>query len=245
MEIEETQELEDVEPAEATLQVAEPPSASDSDSESSESEEDDPEELVMRTDEEVERLFSQLENHFARALRDAQLRLQEAEKLRSRPRFYTKINSRNPKTLSSRRKKIKINTQEMQDQGYRDIRTLFNRLQVPQAPQGETRSESEDEIEEIPNLLHPSSELLISADGEEVVAAERDARNEDFVTITDQSHSGATTSRASPTDYSPESIDEEFQEGGGLDMAVGQDSEHAEAEHLAEDADLAISQVSE
>ncbi|KAG9023512.1 hypothetical protein FS837_005762 [Tulasnella sp. UAMH 9824] len=44
---------------------------------------EDAEELLMQNDEEVEELFSQLENHFAQTLHVAQARLEHTERLKS------------------------------------------------------------------------------------------------------------------------------------------------------------------
>ncbi|KAG9017546.1 hypothetical protein FRB90_000861 [Tulasnella sp. 427] len=72
VQVEETEASEESELAEPTLPVAETelPALWDSGDESSDSEEDedDANDLVMGTDEDVQMLFSQLENHFAKTL---------------------------------------------------------------------------------------------------------------------------------------------------------------------------------
>ncbi|KAG8915216.1 hypothetical protein FRC01_003742 [Tulasnella sp. 417] len=128
---------------------------------------EDAEDLLMQDDKDVEELFSQLENHFSKTLRTAQACLQNAEKLKSRPSTYCKINPKNPKTLFSRRKKAAVDRQAMRDKGYPNIRTLFERRRSLAARNEGSSSESDNEIEEIDNLLTQSDGLVPSQEGEE------------------------------------------------------------------------------
>lgn len=174
----------------------------------------------MRSNEEVEGLFSQLENHFARTLHDAQLHLEQAERLKGRPSFYTKINSRNPKTLSSRRKKVETNRQAMRDQGYPDIQIFFKQPQLSRELRREAESDNNDESD---GFLSCPGELLDLNDGE-VAITESDELGE-LVGVTDQNQRSEATAMASAVESDLESISEVFQEGGTVEIAVEDEQE--------------------
>lgn len=125
--------MEAVEDEEVEVNTLDPPSrpsspetlSSDSDSEF-EDEAWDPisEDLVVETHEEVEVLFARLETDFTQMLRNAQLRLQEAERLKRRPSTYAKVNATHRNTIASRKRKALRQETEMRAKGYLDIRTF-------------------------------------------------------------------------------------------------------------------------
>lgn len=164
--------MEAVEDEEVEVNTLDPPSrpsspetlSSDSDSEF-EDEAWDPisEDLVVETHEEVEVLFARLETDFTQMLRNAQLRLQEAERLKRRPSTYAKVNATHRNTIASRKRKALRQETEMRAKGYLDIRTFFEpKIMSAPSSQNPATADQDEEImeEDSPDpYLHPSISL--------------------------------------------------------------------------------------
>lgn len=152
-----------------------PPETSESDLESQfddEIEEITTEDLVLATHEEVDVLFTQLNNEFAERLQNAQIRAHTADKLKARPSAYKKVNATHRNTLALRKQKAEKQRAEMRSLGYADIQTLMNRPPAQISIEGNDGIEGMDSPRASPPRSEPNSCGFMSGEQSAEVVAE-------------------------------------------------------------------------